>query len=1838
MQSVIQCLASEGGTKRVLELIKEDFASASSRSTVDSILSLLKTITFPKVLTSGLLEKDLGTIYNVIYGPGGRYALQLFTFIGTQLGSIDGEELEPVVVAFAKLFEFNENASLVDGFKKCIKQFEEALTRMEADSHAETSTRKWLERAQTRLGLNKAPISDVTNLKRTHVPRAKYIVRQDPPGNLRSAGPRHNNDHEDVRHIQILPTFEEIMANIRPYLPTIDANDWHLPGITGLLDRQFRLYREDVVGPIRQAIKDQLHTRTQASRIQPSCSATRTVSYTNLAFERFFCNSWNGPVLTITFDQPADVRRFRSHLDRAAAWTRSGRLQKDNLVCILDPAGRVVFCTVAEIKDDTPKRISPWHHDLEEDFDDEDSDTDEIPAHQDLSNDQLRARLTIAPMERKDLETILGYFQGQAASRRLILVEFPKVLIASFQPTLQALQSMIQMGDVPFSGLIAPSMDSSSPVIVDTPLYARARDFRYDLNSICSNASSMHLSLREKFDLNALISNSTLDAKQAEALVHALSRCLAICQGPPGTGKSYTALQLMKVLLANTEATNSNIILVVTYTNHALDQNMENCLDNGIDKIIRMGSRSKSERLQELNLRSASSSRDSTHPEQRAKWSRLDELNHAAACVSSDINDFFSADNPETLKGYLCNVYNEHYTQIFGPDEDGFETIAYGTDFIFTAWKAGRFGSIVRHKSRSVDELLEDEVSVREMTSDERDALYEFWVKDCVCRRRYAIFSALDSFYESKKLYEQARSEADLRCLEEASVIGVTTSGLARNINLLKRLPIKTLLVEEAGEVLEAHTLAALLPSIEHAILIGDHLQLRPSVTNYDLSSESKLGKQYSLDMSLFERLVCPPDGIPGVRLPFSTLETQRRMHNSISELIRRTKYPRLEDAPNVFDYPEVVGMKRRLFWLDHDAIEDGANADEIASTSKSNKYEVELVACLVAHLLSQGEYKPQDIAVITPYLGQLFLLRARLSSEYELVLDGKDEKLLKEMNKDQVNILNKLAGSNKANTSPMKATLLHSLKAATVDNFQGEEAKVVIVSLVRNNRNRNCGFLRTPNRINVLLSRAKHGMYIIGNSGTSAGVPMWSDVLTILEEGGNLSKKLDLCCPRHPDTLIQVSTPEDFSRLAPQGGCDLPCDRRLSCGHKCLSKCHADFRHDNFFCSEPCTRLKKGCDHLCKKKCGENCGIRCEEKLENINFKLPCSHVLRTLQCWEYQDKESIKCHECVDKVVPGCKHVLRRKCTVDVGSDDFRCDHVCGGQLECGHNCKFLCYQCANTLVSFGEKHGQCQNTCLRPYTSCSHKCRENCHPGTPCPPCKSQCDVACSHSRCNQLCGEPCTPCSEETCASQCPHSRCTMPCAAPCNWLPCSKRCSKKLGCGHQCPSVCGEFCPVWCQKCAPESIKNTVVDFIEMRSYHEVDVDVDPVIIPTCGHPIIMSNLDSSLGMSSVYTMSDDGKVRGIKPSAPFSASDMKDLPGCPTCRGSLRGVNRYGRLVRRVLLDESTKRFISTAGDLLGPLIEEFHKAQQKLSTKSLWPRSTILPPEFKLEGDRNDQLSAIFHLFGKWNRYFKIRSVRQKIVECFSKLNKNETPFAKIWKLAEVSRRRTDKTDRIDMESSVCQVTFHVMALSLLIRCDVTITTDVFNELEKHRRGPLRMKIKADFKENRKECVALVEDALVAKDYERAVEGHVFFARYCALEIPHTTSPNQAKNLKDEGEKHLQLAEELCKTHGGKLSSLASEIEDARLGLNGGFFNQPVTSEERRSVLAAMAKEFGSTTGHWYTCANGHPFSIGECGRPMELARCPQCDAQIGGQEHITTAGVERATDLEMDFGRMAL
>jgi hypothetical protein len=64
----------------------------------------------------------------------------------------------------------------------------------------------------------------------------------------------------------------------------------------------------------------------------------------------------------------------------------------------------------------------------------------------------------------------------------------------------------------------------------------------------------------------------------------------------------------------------------------------------------------------------------------------------------------------------------------------------------------------------------------------------------------------------------------------------------------------------------------------------------------------------------------------------------------------------------------------------------------------------------------------------------------------------------------------------------------LPGLAVDTVDAFEGEEADVVILSLVRSNEAERIGFLKKAQRLNVAISRAKQLLVVVGDIETMTG------------------------------------------------------------------------------------------------------------------------------------------------------------------------------------------------------------------------------------------------------------------------------------------------------------------------------------------------------------------------------------------------------------------------------------------------------------------------------------------------------------------------------------------------------------------------------------------------------------------------------------------------------------------------------------------------------------------------------------------------------------------------------
>lgn len=1856
-QQIIKKLATEEGLAMIKTLADEQTSVVSPemrlRIFTDRTLPFFRTISHPDIQSSLILETPLDTICTFLFGPNGRRAVDLFKSTTSALGAlardktVEDEELSSIAVTanlavLEKIVELNQSAQVITDFTLIVNELSTTVPEqlLQAGSRS-------LTRVRQRLGIGAAmPLSDGQPAEQRSN-RPVFELSQDLPGDLSELGPRHDNDHVNISDIKILPTTEEIHSPRLEYLPSSDPTKNHLPGLAGLLDRQFRLLREDTVGQLRDAVQIEFKRLNKPANAQPSGhthnDGVRNIVYKNVALLRLEFDRNKGLQVVAEFDQPGALAK-KGAKEREEWWRNTRQLQIDSFVCLISSTGRAIFFSVCDPAP-TPHPKSRNGEEESEDRSNRHSRASDVRPS--LSRHAKRATLMLSPAENNSEDiTWINTHVGNTHKLRHSLVEFPGVLLPSFQPTLQALQKMSLTLDLPFSQFIAPNNQHAGEVDIPAPAYSSRRGFTFNLETL-AGGEPLRLTPGQPFDATPLREKSTLDDAQQLSTINAFRRCLALIQGPPGTGKSFTGVAIIKALLRNRDAAKLGPIICVCYTNHALDQLLEHLVKDGVDQLIRLGSRSKSELLQDLNLHHVSKEARPTKVEGYEKYQLYGELDIVLTEIEELMPSLMDPAHWNNIKDYLAQHHSGHFEQLFGRgfDADGFQEVRGKRFSILHSWIKGAPKRIA--SNRPIPELLG--VDLKEMSGTERLALHRWWVQQSTAEVNRRFLHVLDSYHHIRDSIKRCHQELDLRCLLGAHVIGVTTAGMARNLDVLRRVRAKVVVFEEAGEVLEAHTLTALLPSVEHAILIGDHEQLRPQINKYEFQYDNPRGARFSLDLSLFERLVCPQSGHG--KLPYSSLNVQRRMHPSIAELVRSTLYPHLQDHPSVLTHPEVDGMRKRLFWLDHNEKEDTLPSSLAQSFSKTNTWEVEMTAALVSHLVRQGTYRTEDIAVLTPYLGQLQKLKQRLRSSFAIVVGDRDLEDLETKGLEDHNEEETAA----TESNVRKTTLLNALRIATVDNFQGEEAKVIVISLVRSNEERKCGFLKTSNRINVLLSRARHGMYIIGNTDTARSVPMWNKVITILEKNGNTGDNLALCCPRHKDTPIEVSKPDDFSIFSPEGGCNRKCVSRLNCGHACINKCHSEPLHDAVRCLERCQRTKKGCDHACPKFCGDPCDSKCRIQMPNI--ALPCGHVEKRLACHLAQAPESVQCRVLVETVMPGCKHTVTVRCHELPLAVDYSCSAICGAALGCGHDCKQICKNC-KTRGDDGRildiSHGNCKSQCGRPYTTCSHACSLVCHEGKPCGLCLEPCEVRCSHSRCSKKCSQPCVPCVED-CSWSCPHrGGCKLPCAVPCDLLPCSKRCSLTLSCGHRCPSVCGEICPEarYCQTCAEKSVKDIMVDYIMGSTYAEIDLDETPCIVPSCGHILTLESMDGHMEIAKHYTISDDtntgDSIVALKSSSvPFSASELKN---CPICRMPLRNINRYGRIVRRAWIDEATKKFIVWANAQFVPLASKMEQAEAKLRepvTKENLPKVPLfgqaqlssaldklsLEP-VRLIGSRDQQVKAILNTINVRTRYKDISLLRIDIRKFLEEVDEAEQPISRIHSLVEDARKYRGVNAEITDVPSVLQVRNRLLATVLLLRCDYAILSDFVIHGGETASGKILRDVRLNLALNRKDCESLIQESRSRQQPMQEVEGLLYWARFVALERGRSASLSDADmtTLVNRARDQLDLARTICDTNPGQTAGMPMEVSDAEKMLREATFYAPVTNAEKAAVYAAMAQSFQGT-GHWYYCVNGHPFTVGECGMPMQTARCPQCGATVGGTNHQPVAGVTRATDLEAEF-----
>ncbi|RDB23511.1 Regulator of nonsense transcripts 1 [Hypsizygus marmoreus] len=274
--------------------------------------------------------------------------------------------------------------------------------------------------------------------------------------------------------------------------------------------------------------------------------------------------------------------------------------------------------------------------------------------------------------------------------------------------------------------------------------------------------------------------------------------------------------------------------------------------------------------------------------------------------------------------------------------------------------------------------------------------------------------------------------------------------------------------LDEASMSTEPASLIPIMKGSRHVALIGDHKQLPPVIT-------SREAQAMGLGISLFERLT--EEGV----VPSIMLDIQYRMHPEISRFPACEFYnftlldgtvdsggkvhPRLH-PPSSRHLQENfhTGHRPSVIFLDH------VGSESMKDRSRVNLNEAHIVASVVEDLLlNNPQLHGRDIGIIAPYAAQISLLTRLFNT------DAKYRARFKEVLGDH------------------RAMQLANVEIKTVDGFEGREKEVIIFSTVRNNSGGYIGFLADRRRLNVGLTRAKRGLFVIGSietlkAGTMSG------------------------------------------------------------------------------------------------------------------------------------------------------------------------------------------------------------------------------------------------------------------------------------------------------------------------------------------------------------------------------------------------------------------------------------------------------------------------------------------------------------------------------------------------------------------------------------------------------------------------------------------------------------------------------------------------------------------------------------------------------------------------------
>ncbi|MBA4709236.1 AAA domain-containing protein [Aquitalea aquatica] len=554
--------------------------------------------------------------------------------------------------------------------------------------------------------------------------------------------------------------------------------------------------------------------------------------------------------------------------------------------------------------------------------------------------------------------------------------------------------------------------------------------------------------IRDRYDSES----ERLNPRQIEAFQRAISEGpISVLQGPPGTGKTAFVSKFIHYLFENGLANN---ILLVGQSHTSVDtvaiKTRELCMHLSTPlSVVRLGHESAiDEKL--LQCHSSSIQRQIRYKFQREYEKRINALASRLMLSQPLVEELAKLHRSigpllQRIRA-LANQQHESATKHYH-DPSERETVA----------------ASFAEKIKECLEILERNLETRGYDFNLPSALDpDFWnTLSTLVARSHGVTNQLalqrlnhliDISQDWIDVLASGGANYDKFLVKTSQLVCGTLVGIGAGGLHIDELEFDWVIVDEAGRA-QASELMIALQCARRVLLVGDHKQLPPL---YDTKHVRAVCRRLSIDereatRTDFERAFLVNNGI--------TFDTQYRMIEPIGDVVSHCFYQgalkssRKKAADWYADLP--YPLCTPVTWIDSGSGERAVMEDEPRKGVLLNQHELQVCLHLIKQLArpehleklkaEKSDKHPYPVGIITMYSAQKRLLEEELSR------------------------------------AEWAAQIRNLIKIDTVDSYQGQENKIIILSLVRNNDHGLQGFLVSPSRINVALSRAQERLVIIG-------------------------------------------------------------------------------------------------------------------------------------------------------------------------------------------------------------------------------------------------------------------------------------------------------------------------------------------------------------------------------------------------------------------------------------------------------------------------------------------------------------------------------------------------------------------------------------------------------------------------------------------------------------------------------------------------------------------------------------------------------------------------------------